>query len=226
MLIGELKVDNAFILAAGSNTRLFGTPPFMKPLLSIDGQSLIEHSVLHANAWGVKRPMIVAAPENWKHMERAISQYDTRHIIQNEPRGAIHALRLAVVHNWYHFDELGYSMVLCADNTYSFPPLNSKIGLVKPGVLFASKEPSRDNDERFTRYRIDIQLGRVLFYEPTTLCPLNYEGVWCGPMLIPTDLLRTMVKMATSLTNLMELCSGNGRFVYAMPMDCEDHGVN
>lgn len=225
MKLNDLNVAHAIVLAAGENTRLKNTPPFMKPLAEVNGSPLIIHALAHASRWAASSKSLVLANENKKQVLEITGDYP--HVIQTEGQGAIGALREAVYSHRpsiFTASTETYTLVLCADNTYSGIP-RSVITFRDSPVLFASRAPRHHlPDLRFTRW---FWAGEQKFLLPPMQGPTHdYAGVWCGPLLVRSDLLWVYAQHAKSLTDLMRLCSLNGRYITALNMECEDHGVD
>ena len=227
MTVNDINVTQAIILAAGSNSRLTSVKPFMKPLKVVNGKPLIVHAYEHAQQWRVKQEdiILVASEENVADIIKVSPADCYKRAIQSEPSGAIHALRLGVT-RLQHAVGADYTVILCADNTFSPPPFDY---IIPEGmcVYFADSGAQTTNpaDNRFTRIVLleDMRHG---FYEPYTHEGIAHDGKWCGPLLIPTDVLRHMVGFAESLTDLIRICSLFGRYSVAIEMECDDHGVD
>jgi hypothetical protein len=205
---------SAIILAAGANTRLRGlVAPFMKPLMLVNGRSLIAHARSLAADWSASQVIAVVAPENARPAISLI--HADAWVLQPEPTGIMDALRLALPLAVLHT-----TLILCADNTFEYDTDNGMNvgGRLHPSWPFFGARVLDDRESlRFTRFSYEpkprfIERGEV---ERGSCC-------WIGPVMCPTNALRAALDPATHATIEEALTSLNLKPFYML---CSDHGV-
>lgn len=234
---------SAIILAAGANTRLDGrVPPFMKPLVLVNGKPLVNHARDHAvHNWGCDSLIFVASPSNVGLLLNVARLHSAHWIVQPTPMGVVDAITRAMP-----FVVTGKVLILCADNTFengsqsvdffSFArrSVHSWMGVRTLDAL-ASK--------RFTRYRhrkvmvdttvhsdpepkiIDTLLGVELIEAGS---PELGDGCWIGPLLLQTLEIRTALQgrhPPQTIVELIKATTNDGRELRVAPMLCADMGV-
>jgi hypothetical protein len=183
---------DAVILAAGRGTRMSGLArPFYKPLLEVDGRTLIEHAWSYAYRADADRIVVVASPENLADLQ-AVLPDEVRFVVQVEPTGPADAVALGLS---ACTDER--VMVLMSDNLMGTEAITYMAGLDcdSVGVKFVP----RDQAERFTRVPVP---GRFI-EGPWTLDDIDNNGhviVWCGPIVARRQALLDVVTTAPSVT--------------------------
>lgn len=218
----------ALILAGGANTRLQGVvPPFMKPLVVVNGRTLFRHAFDHAPIWHADRAVAVVSPENigpltklnlgdnWTRLK-----YVSDWIVQPHPIGIIDAIKrglVAVRSPW--------TLVMCADNTFDIESaalFHLDRSLKEPWSLFGARHLSHEEERRFTRY--DVRDDRVYFIEASDAAP--GIGCWIGPLLVPTLDLSVAAHNSRNRTivDCLNEMACKRRFV-SVPMYCNDLGI-
>lgn len=183
---------DAVILAAGKGERLDGiTAPYHKPLLVVNGQSLISQSVRHALRFA-NRVVIVVAPENALPITQvlgllSVSAIDI--IVQPKPTGPGDALRRAL--RLCTQDE---TLVLMADNLLHADDVEKIAKAEDTNVIgVRTVYPSPDN-ERFTRYQPvhKVWVEKIPFNEDEQKAEAL---VWVGPIKVSTVEMRTALML-------------------------------
>ena len=182
----------AVILAAGRGQRMVGVAkPFYKPLLEVNGLSLLAHSAEYAAAAGIERAVVVASPHNVDDIEHALDacSIKTTIMIQHDPSGPGHAalVGLSAIHS-------ERCMLLLSDNIMDKTAVVSMVNKCKQedANAVAICDVDRAQASRFTRIRNNV--NGLYSYEETT--PITDEDlwepngnivkVWCGPLIFDT----------------------------------------
>lgn len=182
----------AVILAAGRGQRMTGiAKPFYKPLLEINGLSLLAHSVQYAIAAGIEKVCVVASPQNVHDIEAAIvdAGLEVSIAIQHEPLGPGHAalVGLSAVRSQR-------CALFLSDNIMDEQLVVDMIHECRLNDLdaVATCDVHRAQASRFTRVR-KLQ-DNTYSYEETT--PVTDDDlwskdedivkVWCGPLVFGT----------------------------------------
>lgn len=180
---------DTIILAAGNGSRLKGiTATGMKPLLVVNGEPLITRLHHQANQ-DANPPVIVTSPVNTQAICDLVGD-DARYVVQPSPAGPGEALLrgLEAVRTPWVTVLMGDNYITNADYEYvqnaAVSPAQTVIGVTHT-VDF-------DIARHFTRVSGDALLlseeGDVTLKSPWTL--------WCGPLVVRTDLVREVLSEA------------------------------
>lgn len=166
--------------------------PFYKPLLEINGMSLLAHSANYAKAAGAERVHIVASPHNVDDIEAALAANDAdiSISIQHEPLGPGHAalVGLSSVRS-------EKCLLLLSDNIMDESAVVGMVNQCKSQNVDAVAvcDVSREQASRFTRVRRAGESDAYVYEEttPVTDDDLWTDGVdtvrvWCGPLVFNT----------------------------------------
>jgi bifunctional N-acetylglucosamine-1-phosphate-uridyltransferase/glucosamine-1-phosphate-acetyltransferase GlmU-like protein len=180
----------------------------------VNGRPLIQHAIRHAlDWWHVNGVTVVASPDNVKPI-CDVCDNGFRYVIQPKPFGVIDAIDRGLFNSQH-------TLILCADNTFSpneiVPPV-----LEAHSAFIASRQ--LEDRQRFTRLIVD-DYGAVLKVIDTN-DPEPGDSCWIGPLLLPTNHLRTALytRGIRSVAQLIEAAHPGGPLV-ALPMHCEDFGI-
>lgn len=213
---------SAIILAAGANTRLNGlVPPFMKPLILVNGRPLIQHALLHAmRDWKADPVIIVASPENEKMIKSVVHHlYDeVTWVKQEKPSGVLNAISLAMP-----LVTTEMTVILCGDNTFDLDELDSHIlerRVRSHRSAIAIRQLDLTSAGRFTR--VDMT------YEPIRLVPAGSEVAsgqcWIGPVLLETEeAIQALDQQPVNVEDFIMKAAAKG--MDKLRMKCSDHGV-
>lgn len=219
----------ALILAAGANTRLQAVvPPYMKPLILMNGKPLVRHAVDHAlNDWHVRGITVVAGPDNARMLLGVLSKMH-HFVLQPEPDGVVDAVYRAlptITQDW--------TLILCADNTFVPDPDNPVHFSAKRGAQFGTRFVDPPSSRRFTRYKrlsdpkgasFDEQYAPGVRLIPAS-DPEQGDGCWIGPLLLETEQLRRVLGICESVTDMMMQSTALGTELSPLPMLCSDLGI-
>lgn len=202
---------SAIVLAAGANERLKTiVPPFMKPLILMNGRPLIQHAVGHAlSDWDVKQVVIVAGPDNAKQLVDVLpGRVNYNWVLQPRPMGVIDALMRAV--QTVTSDRV---VILCADNTFASDIQMPR--LEDTGSYIAVRRDIKAVDA--------VRFTRLSYNADGTVCEdTNGSACWVGPLYTYTTRLLNVLKSVPH--GARELVSELG-FFYPLEMRCEDLGI-
>lgn len=228
---------SCIVLAAGANTRLSGpniVPPYMKPLILVNGRPLIQHALRHAiDDWRASEHVIVVSPDNARLITSVIpKRYE--YVLQPEPMGVIDAIARAarlVTRPW--------TLILCADNTFEMDGEHWEMPwhLDAPQCgAFGARQLDLESAKRFTRYTVQnidvsthgdpvkrIVRGNVRFIEASSAEMAH--GVWIGPLLLDTRRLVHDIALSSSIVQLITRATSDGTSVMELPMLCSDMGI-
>lgn len=211
------------VLAAGENTRLNGfVPAFMKPLVLVNGRTLLAHALRHAGEdWKCKTRLVVASPRNVEHLKGAVSSMfgGLRWVLQDHPKGVLDALDRALP-----LITTDMVLLLCADNTFDMGAVSSadlqrvvSVGYDAMGVRKLPKEEAK----RFTRLRTTPDL-KIELHEASSA--VQSGECWIGPLLLHTRQARDALgRKPGGVARFIELAT-EGKFV-KLNMKCQDFGV-
>lgn len=224
---------SAIILAAGANTRLGGVvPPYMKPLILVNGKPLLHHAVDHAvKDWCVEQVIIVVSPDNAKAI-CSIEDPGRQYILQPQPIGVVDAIQRAI-----DIIKNEWTVILCADNTFDgFPHLEAHSLPLRP-MIAVRDDLSPAEMMRFTRYRTSRIDASTTGYPHRFVDGKDIEiidktspdpgmGVWIGPLLLRTPMIRFALSDGTSnVESFIRKASNNGADLVALRMRCADLGI-
>ena len=184
---------DAVILAAGKGQRMLGyTVPFFKPLLEVNGITLLAYAVEYAAAAGAEKTVVVVSPRNVEPVERVLAGYSSwvKLVTQDEPRGPGHATLVGI-------RGLGVSsraMLLMSDNIMDQTRVieMSVTAEVDQANAVGVRTVPAAQATRFTRIRRGATDGRYTFVEGTELEADDLDPatgkatVWCGPVILDT----------------------------------------
>lgn len=195
-----MAVD-AVILAAGRGQRMLGySMPFFKPLLEVNGITLLAYAAEYAAAAGAEQTVVVASPQNITQVQKVLEPYSSwiKVVVQEDPCGPGHAALIGLK----ALEKSKQVMLLMSDNI---------MDREKVIVMAFSAEISNSNTvgartvpknqaSRFTRIRSTwsdgvrrehlyefaegIELSDADFIDPKSDAPLSQ--VWCGPVIMDT----------------------------------------
>lgn len=216
---------SVIILAAGANTRLGGVvPPYMKPLILVNGKPLLHHAVDHAvKDWCVEQVIIVVSPDNAKAI-CSIEDPGRQYILQPQPIGVVDAIQRAI-----DLIKNEWTVILCADNTFDgFPHLEAHSLPLRP-MIAVRDDLSPAESMRFTRYRtvMDGKKIEILNKSSTEIG----TGVWIGPLLLRTPMIRFALQnvdeynLSVDVESFIHKASNNGADLVALRMRCADLGI-
>lgn len=200
---------SAIILAAGANARLSGiVPSFLKPLMVVNGRSLVGHARAFADSYGARQIVTVASPDNVRHMTQLIRSNDW--VIQPEPTGIVNAIQRGI-----GVARCPATLLLCADNTFDLAA-DADMNSIPRQPFFGARVLEAERARRFTRYSASGYAARFI---PRNNPELG-NGCWIGPVLAPTAALRETLTCSHSIEDaLTELR------LLPYQMLCADHGV-
>lgn len=193
-----MRTLDTVILAAGAGTRLAGiVPTGLKPLVVVNGETLIARLVRQARTFAAGRIVVVVSPTNAAPIVELIERGDRRdvdYVVQPVPAGPGEALLrgLAVVRT-------AHTLVLAGDNWMPDVALHDVVEDIPMGVAVGVRvvtDPAVAR--RFTRLR---EVPRAATCEAEEGPELGWSGpwtVWCGPLVIPTDNARIALQAAVT----------------------------
>lgn len=189
---------DAVILAGGKSERLHGiVPPYFKPFLVIDGQSLLVAAVKHAQRNRAERIVVVATGENALPVWQLVGHMDNVRVILSAggPGTAVHT-GLELCNN-------ERVLVLMSDNIHDADDVITMCSY--PGYSIGVQNVTPLESLRFTRWDYNESNwveGRV----PTPDESWDSVVVWCGPLVINRrhglDALRGQEKIGPHLSQL------------------------
>lgn len=215
---------DTIILAAGNGARLKGTVPTgLKPLLVVNGESLIGRLVTQVRkATGKYRIVVVASPTNIAPIVDLLGKR-LDYVIQPEPAGPGEALLrgLAVVRDAERV------LVLAGDNYLDDRAIPAVLAADRPLTVGVRVITDAAIARRFTRVReyedvggsgfLDIPRARLDTEEGPELHWAGPWTVWCGPLVVPTVATRTLLtRLDVGDISLKELKIG----AYLGELDC------
>jgi len=191
---------DAVILAAGRNDRLKGrVPAYLKPLITVNGVSLIVDLVTKALAVA-NCVVIVVAPQNAQHIVDVVhsalgSIKNIHYVIQPSADGPVDALDIAM--NLVHDDRV---MVLCADNIIPLDVI-VKCASDKTEAVISTSEMTHDKAQRFTYF----VRNEVYEKQPVPKDAPNLVQVWVGPLVVHRGFLNAQLSQVDTLSELIGL---------------------
>lgn len=210
---------DAVILAAGRNDRLRGAvPAYMKPLLVINGKTLVTQLV---SAMGLcQRVVLVASPENIKPLVDVVSseRTDARFVVQPQADGPVQALSLGL-----DVVRSAYTLVVCGDNLVPVDHWTELLSRKRPEqgeALISTRHMIAEEVRRFTYFNHD----EVLEKEDPPIMEKIYSA-WIGPLVFETATLRHIMDEdePTSLSDIIRnIRPENRTFVEGQ---CADIGI-
>jgi bifunctional N-acetylglucosamine-1-phosphate-uridyltransferase/glucosamine-1-phosphate-acetyltransferase GlmU-like protein len=182
----------AVILAAGRGQRMAGiSKPFYKPLLEINGLSLLAHSANYAAAAGVRKAIVVASPQNAEDIAAALENcsIETSIVIQHDPHGPGHAALVGL-----SSIKSDRTLLLLSDNIMDETAVVSMIARCREedANAVAVCDVNTAQASRFTRVR-SAENGAYTYEETTPITDKDLwqndsdiVKVWCGPLVFDT----------------------------------------
>lgn len=208
------------ILAAGRGQRMAGlAKPFHKPLLELNGVSLVEHAITYASVAQAEHVTVVVSPSNADDITAIIKKYGgwVTTAVQDEPLGPGHAALVGLEHV-----DSERAMLLMSDNI-----MNKKVvaemalHTVETGSdAIGVRHVGADLAARFTRIRVRPS-GMLEYVEGTEVDDNdrwpggNTVAVWCGPVFFNANTARGIferkllqlesgeMKIGTELSSIM-----------------------
>ena len=184
------------ILAGGRNERLRGiVPPFMKPLLVVNGQCLLVNAArLACEAAGrTNRVIVVTAPQNTLQISEVLQDAGLADsvdlVVQPAPRGPGDALLRA-------FKMVGTknTLILLGDNSLSRQDVETIYLQGDSTVderLVAGCQLRLDGGEFFTRF---CENGDIIEGTPGGRWADGYYRIWVGPLVVPTNTMEDLLR--------------------------------
>lgn len=208
----------------------------MKPLILMNGKTLLAHAVDHAlDAWEAAEIIIVGAPENVSLMRDVMQPYCEQYhwVIQPRPTGVVNAiargLRLA---------RHQAILILCADNTFQYRgPISFQKYVREIQPLFGVRDDiSLEAGRRFTRYRtrrLDVSTHNAAAHIDAGVEligagePGPGDGCWIGPLLLGHGALDAAVtgRPDAPIVEIIKLATADGQQLMPLQMQCEDFGI-
>lgn len=221
---------DTIILAAGRNERLKGVvAPFHKPLLVVNGKSLVQHCLDIADRLSFGSVRLIVSPENALPISQVtqLAPNDMM-IVQQKPLGPGHALHLGLKTLDPEISE--EVMILCADNVFNLVQVEDMLedadGNLKNTIHVGGRKIYiKKERERFTR--VDQNKGRFIEGPLGDDEPLD---CWIGPLVLPTHMAQNVFKEVCSELHDEEIKIANnlnlmGCAVQFHEMDCYDIGI-
>ena len=193
---------DAIILAAGRGQRMAGySMPFFKPLLEVNGITLLAYAAEYASAAGAEKAVVVVSPHNIDRVKKVLAQYSSwiEIVIQEEPCGPGHATLLGLKHV---SSTAKRSMLLMSDNIMD---LDKVVNMAVDSEIHGAdaigvRSVPLSQAVRFTRVRKVYGGGSVntpayAFVEGVPLEESDIDQsqsarvmskVWCGPVIFDT----------------------------------------
>lgn len=182
----------AVILAAGKGSRLDGiAAPYHKPLLVVNGKSLIVSAVQRATHATSKPPIVVVAPENALPIAQVLNGTWFKMIVQTRPTGPGDALLTGL--DLVTDDD---ALVLMGDNVFVHDDVINVATAPAGKIAVGVQELPLEAIERFTRIRERDELCHwVEKVPPNDEDVVNLEEstglAWVGPLRLPTGATRS-----------------------------------
>ena len=168
------------ILAAGRGSRLAGTvPAYMKPLITVNGESLLRTLVRHASRLS-ERVVVVASPENTGAIGDLVGD-DVTLVVQHTALGPGDALRRGLQAT--HSNDV---LLLMGDNVVSYKDIAAVAEASTYAMGIRVLDHTQDDPERFTRVTED---GTLIEGTPGGQWQDGLYRCWIGPIRIPRDAL-------------------------------------
>lgn len=187
---------DVIILAAGKNERLKGIiPPYHKPLLVVNGQSLINQLVITASQFpSVEDIIIVCAPQNAMALDAVLpSLANLRFIVQREGGHVINAVRIGLAAT-----TAKTVVLLCADNviapsTWQKPPFKNTAEFDDQALYVHGQIMDSAAAQHFTYHVGGIWREKTSYagYAPFVFC-------WLGPLVFNVDNMRAAIRRHVS----------------------------
>lgn len=192
---------DAVILAAGRGQRMLGySMPFFKPLLEVNGITLLAYAAEYAAAAGAEQAVVVASPHNITQVQKVLEPYSSwvRVVVQQEPCGPGHAALVGLK----ALERSSQVMLLMSDNIMDREKviIMSVSAEVSNSNAVGMRVVPKNQAPRFTRIRPAMSGGTVLeqvysfvegveledidFIDPSASAPM--ARVWCGPVVMDT----------------------------------------
>ena len=177
---------HGIVLAAGNGRRLKGiVPTGLKPLIVVNGEPLITRIVDQAIEVS-DLVTVVVSPANAAPIVELVGT-GVHYVVQPEPRGPGDALRRGLVTS----GNVSRSLVLMGDNwledgvvqTVVDSRADVVIGVRDIGVIYP------DVARRFTRVKVNPS-GVLVSEEGHVLGWAGPWTVWCGPLVVPTVMMK------------------------------------
>jgi UTP-glucose-1-phosphate uridylyltransferase len=196
---------DAVILAAGRGQRMLGhSMPFFKPLLEVNGITLLAYAAEYAAAAGAEKTVVVVSPHNITQVKKVLEPYSSwiQIVVQDEPWGPGHAALVGI-------NALADSkrvMLLMSDNIMDQEKVVDMAVTteISNSNAVGTRTVPRTQAKRFTRVRErwsdgvsrdamyefveGIDLDDNDFIDPTAQMPA--AKVWCGPVVMDTQRAR------------------------------------
>lgn len=221
---------DALILAAGENTRLQGiVPPFMKPLMLVNGKPLVRHAIDHAMEWGAKHAVIVVSPDNASLIPTVVPHVGVHWVLQPRAEGVVDAIRRGM-----HAVKSDMTLILCADNTFDHSqPQSELLGIVeRREASFGSRVLNLRAAARFTQWtpRTDTPGVHIVDTNADNAGHSLTGNCWIGPLLLKTDMLQQIFTYSPSvprqtIASLIRNATNDGHDLRPLPMECADMGT-
>lgn len=200
----------AVILAAGRGQRMEGLArPFYKPLLEVNGMSLVAYAVEYASASGAQRVTVVVSSANRNDIAAALSSYSTwvQFVVQDAPAGPGHAAMVGLQNA--NDDQ---TMLLMSDNvmdqdTVASMALDSQM---KNSDAIGVQTVPLSQSGRFTRIQRRRGFdGQYIFVEGGSVGEDDvwsgqHAKVWCGPVIFQTG--RALKVLSDEWSNHSQSC--------------------
>jgi len=192
---------DAVILAAGRGQRMLGySMPFFKPLLEVNGITLLAYAAEYAAAAGAEQTVVVASPHNITQVQKVLEPYSSwvQVVVQEDPCGPGHAALVGLK----ALENSKTVMLLMSDNIMDREKviiMAVSTEIMKANAVGARTVP-RSQASRFTRIRSTwsdrivrehqyefaegTELSDEDFVDPKADAPLS--RVWCGPVIMDT----------------------------------------
>ena len=192
------------VLAAGRNERLKHiVPPYMKPVLVINGEPLIKTIVREALCNPVGHLVVVVAPENAAAIAYVLRPYlrNVDLIVQPDATGPLDAAFRAL-----QLCQSELVTIVCADNV--IPPATLREALCDDRPSISTSMITVSEAERFTRVKPNGRLidGPYSEQEDRALT----ERCWIGPVTVHRQRFDAACRVAfdrdTGLTDALDRC--------------------
>lgn len=164
---------DAVILAGGKSSRLGGiVPPYFKPFVVVNGQSLLVAAVDAARDAKAERIIVVAAAENALQAWQMVGHYSDVRVVLSD-RGVGHAIYVGL-----ELCTADRVLILMSDNVHGDGDVRT-VTQYRTAVG-VRRVPSKDA-ERYTRLSSEMRWvegpDAEISSEPETM-------IWCGPLVI------------------------------------------